>query len=117
MFDDHLRESQDGSIESDLARNYSEDLVVPPDRGDLVGRCGCSVEGIRTPVVNRLSVVAARSDGVPRVALSVVAPHERAALVRSAAADPVSLRPHSAGAHARPDLVFCVRLEHERTPL
>ncbi len=30
MLDDHLRESQVGSIESDLARNYSEDLVVPP---------------------------------------------------------------------------------------
>lgn len=66
ILDDHLRESQDESIESDLARNYSENLAVPPDRGGLVGRCGCSVMGIRAPVVNRLSAVAARSDGVPR---------------------------------------------------
>jgi len=66
ILDDHLRESQDGSIESDLARNYSKGLVGPPDRGGLVGRCGCSLAGIRAPVVNRLSAVAARSDRVPR---------------------------------------------------
>ncbi len=45
ILDDHLRESQDGSIESDLARNYSKDLVVPPGRGGLVGRWAAAWRG------------------------------------------------------------------------
>jgi len=40
VLDDHLRESQDGSIENDLARNYSEDLVVLTGRGVYRGHDG-----------------------------------------------------------------------------
>ena len=40
VLDDHLRESQDGSIEDDLARNYSEDLVVLTGRGVYRGHDG-----------------------------------------------------------------------------
>lgn len=40
VLDDHLRESQDGSIENDLARNYSEDLVILTGRGVYRGHAG-----------------------------------------------------------------------------
>lgn len=40
VLDDHLRESQDGSIEDDLARNYSEALVVLTGRGVYRGHNG-----------------------------------------------------------------------------
>lgn len=40
VLDDHLRESQDGSIEDDLARNYSQDLVVLTGRGVYRGHDG-----------------------------------------------------------------------------
>jgi len=40
VLDDHLRESQTGSIEADLARNYSEDLVVLTGRGVYRGHQG-----------------------------------------------------------------------------
>lgn len=40
VLDDHLRESQDGSIKDDLARNYSEDLVVLTGRGVYRGHDG-----------------------------------------------------------------------------
>ena len=33
VLDDHLRESQTGSIEDDLARNYAEDVVILTGRG------------------------------------------------------------------------------------
>lgn len=40
VLDDHLSESQDGSIEDDLARNYSEDLVVLTGRAVYRGHNG-----------------------------------------------------------------------------
>lgn len=40
VLDVHLRESQDGLIEDDLARNYSEDLVVLTGRGVYRGHNG-----------------------------------------------------------------------------
>lgn len=40
VLDDHLRESPDGSIEGDLARNYSDDLVVLTGRGVDRGHSG-----------------------------------------------------------------------------
>lgn len=40
VLDDHLRESKDGSIEDDLARNYSKDLVVLTGRGVYRGHDG-----------------------------------------------------------------------------
>jgi hypothetical protein len=40
VLDDHLRESQTGSVEADLARNYSEDLVVLTGRGVYRGHEG-----------------------------------------------------------------------------
>ncbi len=33
VFDDHLRQGGHGSIEEDLARNYTEDVVVLCSRG------------------------------------------------------------------------------------
>lgn len=40
VLDDHLRESQTGSIEDDLARNYAVDLVVLTGRGIYRGHDG-----------------------------------------------------------------------------
>lgn len=40
VLDAHLRESLDGSIEDDLARNYSKDLVVLTGRGVFRGHGG-----------------------------------------------------------------------------
>lgn len=40
VLDDHLRESQSGSIEDDLARNYSRDLGVLTGRGIYRGYDG-----------------------------------------------------------------------------
>lgn len=40
VLDDHLRESLDGLIEDDLARNYSKDLVVLTGRGVFRGHDG-----------------------------------------------------------------------------
>jgi hypothetical protein len=40
VLDDHLRESQGGSIEADLARNYAEDLVVLTRHGVYRGHDG-----------------------------------------------------------------------------
>ena len=40
VFDDHLRESQAGSVEDDLARNYADDLVVLTGRGIYRGYDG-----------------------------------------------------------------------------
>jgi hypothetical protein len=40
VLDDHLRESQSGSIEVDLARNYAEDLVVLTRHGVYRGYDG-----------------------------------------------------------------------------
>jgi hypothetical protein len=40
VLDDHLRESQTGSVEADLARNYAEDLVVLTRRGVYRGYDG-----------------------------------------------------------------------------
>lgn len=40
VLDDHLRESKVGSIEDDLARNYSKDLVVLTNRGVFRGHDG-----------------------------------------------------------------------------
>lgn len=40
VLDDHLRESQVGSIEDDLARNYASDLVVLSGRGIHRGHDG-----------------------------------------------------------------------------
>lgn len=40
VLDDHLRESQVGSIEDDLARNYAPDLVVLSGRGIHRGHDG-----------------------------------------------------------------------------
>lgn len=40
VLDDHLRESKEGSIEADLARNYSHDLVVLTGRGVYRGHDG-----------------------------------------------------------------------------
>lgn len=40
VFNDHLRESQDGSVEDDLARNYADDLVVLTGRGLYRGHDG-----------------------------------------------------------------------------
>ena len=37
VFDDHLRENEDGSIDDDLQRNYSEDVVVLTRRGVFRG--------------------------------------------------------------------------------
>lgn len=40
VLDDHLRESKEGSIEADLARNYSHDLVVLTGRDVYRGNDG-----------------------------------------------------------------------------
>lgn len=40
VLDDHLRESQEGTIENDLARNYSESLVVLTGSGVYHGHSG-----------------------------------------------------------------------------
>ncbi len=40
VLDDHLRESQHGSVEDDLARNYAEDLVVLTAGGVFRGHDG-----------------------------------------------------------------------------
>jgi hypothetical protein len=40
VLDDHLRESQEGSVEADLGRNYAEDLVVLSGRGVYRGHDG-----------------------------------------------------------------------------
>lgn len=40
VLDDHLRESKEGTIEVDLARNYSPDLVVLTGRGVFRGHDG-----------------------------------------------------------------------------
>lgn len=37
VFDDHLRKSEHGSIDEDLRRNYSEDVVVLTRRGVFCG--------------------------------------------------------------------------------
>lgn len=40
VLDDHLRESKDGTVEADLARNYSPDLVVLTEDGVFRGHDG-----------------------------------------------------------------------------
>ena len=40
VLDDHLRESQTGSIDDDLARNYAEDVVILTGRGVYRGHDG-----------------------------------------------------------------------------
>lgn len=40
VFDDHLRESIDGSVEDDFERNYAEDLVLLTGHGVFRGREG-----------------------------------------------------------------------------
>lgn len=40
VLDDHLRESQHGTVEDDLARNYAEDLVVLTASGVFRGHDG-----------------------------------------------------------------------------
>lgn len=40
VLDDHLRESQVGSVEADLARNYAADLIVLTGRGVFRGHDG-----------------------------------------------------------------------------
>lgn len=40
VLDDHLRESQHGTVEDDLARNYAEDLVVLTASGVFKGHDG-----------------------------------------------------------------------------
>ncbi len=40
VLDDHLRESQVGLVEDDLARNYAEDLIVLTGRGTYRGHDG-----------------------------------------------------------------------------
>lgn len=40
VFEDHLRESQVGSVEADLARNYATELVVLTGRGVFRGHDG-----------------------------------------------------------------------------
>ena len=40
VLDDHLRESQEGSIDEDLARNYAEDVVILSRRGVHRGHDG-----------------------------------------------------------------------------
>ncbi len=40
VLDYHLRESEEGSIEADLSRNYSEDLVVLTGSGAFLGHGG-----------------------------------------------------------------------------
>ena len=40
VFEDHLREGREGTVESDFARNYSEDLVVLTSQGVYRGRKG-----------------------------------------------------------------------------
>jgi hypothetical protein len=40
VFDDHLRVSKDGTVEEDLARNYSPELVVLTGRGIFRGHDG-----------------------------------------------------------------------------
>jgi ketosteroid isomerase-like protein len=40
VLDDHLRESREGSVEADLARNYAEDVVVLSGRGIHRGHDG-----------------------------------------------------------------------------
>jgi hypothetical protein len=42
VFEDHLRESVEGTVEHDLARNYAEDVVILTGRGVYRGH-----EGIR----------------------------------------------------------------------
>lgn len=43
VFEDHLRESVEGTVENDLARNYAEDVVILTGRGVYRGH-----KGIRT---------------------------------------------------------------------
>lgn len=40
VLDDHLRESQVGTVDEDLTRNYSEDLIVLTGRGVYHGHDG-----------------------------------------------------------------------------
>lgn len=40
VLDDHLRQSKDGSLEDDLARNYAEDVVLLTGRGVYRGHDG-----------------------------------------------------------------------------
>lgn len=40
VLDDHLRESKEGSVEADMARNYAEDLVVLTRDGVYRGHDG-----------------------------------------------------------------------------
>jgi hypothetical protein len=40
VLEDHLRESQDGSVDDDLERNYAEDVVVLTGQGLFRGREG-----------------------------------------------------------------------------
>jgi hypothetical protein len=40
VFEDHLRQSVEGSIETDLARNYAQDLVILTGRGIYRGHHG-----------------------------------------------------------------------------
>ncbi len=48
VLEDHLRESSEGSVEDDLARNYAGDVVVLCEKGVLEGH-----DGIRTPAETR----------------------------------------------------------------
>lgn len=40
VFNDHLREANEGTVENDFARNYGEDLVILTGRGIYRGRDG-----------------------------------------------------------------------------
>lgn len=40
IFEDHLREGKEGTVETDFARNYSDDLVILTGRGVYRGRDG-----------------------------------------------------------------------------
>ncbi len=40
VLDDHLRESKEGSVEEDLARNYAQDVVLLTGRGVYHGHDG-----------------------------------------------------------------------------
>jgi hypothetical protein len=40
VFEDHLRESVEGAVENDLARNYAEDVVILTGRGVYRGHDG-----------------------------------------------------------------------------
>ena len=40
VFDDHLPEASDGSVEADISRNYAEDVVLLCSRGVYRGHDG-----------------------------------------------------------------------------